>query len=233
MKTAAKKARTFTVSLENKKPRGSGHERRAEILSAAKSLLLAGQADSVSTRRIAEIVGVSQTAVYVYFKNKDAILQAVVDEAFSKLSAVLAAIDERHPDAISYLREAIPAYVRFGLQHPDEYRLAFLVTLGDARLDVGESRGRSRVGHAVFQAMQARVVDGIRLGQLRAVGPDPTGVAQVLWAALHGLVSVVLAFPSMPWLETDALIAVQTEMILEGLCAFDAREARTSPARRP
>ena len=77
--------KTFTVSLEHKKARGLGFERRDEILAAAKALFLKEGVERVSTRKLAQLVGLSQTGIYVYFKSKQAILAALIDTSFRKL----------------------------------------------------------------------------------------------------------------------------------------------------
>src|ERR1700724_2382243 len=119
--------KTFTVSLEHKKARGLGFERRNEILAAAKALFLKEGVESVSTRKLAQSVGLSQTGIYVYFKSKQAILVALIDASFRKLGAALSEIDGKSKGAFRYLELAIPVYIRWGLENPDEYRLAFML----------------------------------------------------------------------------------------------------------
>src|SRR5580704_16184788 len=119
--------KTFTVSLEHKKARGLGFERRDEILAAAKELFLQEGVESVSTRKLAQLVGLSQTGIYVYFKSKQAILAALIDAAFKNLGGALSAIEGQSTGAVQYLELAIPVYIQWGLANPDEYRLAFML----------------------------------------------------------------------------------------------------------
>ncbi len=46
-----------------RKPRGHGHERRSEILTAAKQLFISEGYETVTTRQLAERVGISQTGL--------------------------------------------------------------------------------------------------------------------------------------------------------------------------
>ena len=78
---------TQTTILRTRKPRGQGASRRAEILAAAKALFVADGVEHVTMRRIAAAVGVSATALYVYFPDKDAILRAIAAESFIALIA--------------------------------------------------------------------------------------------------------------------------------------------------
>jgi AcrR family transcriptional regulator len=86
---------TFAVSLENKKATGVGFERRDEILAAAKELFLREGVESVSTRKLTQRVGLSQTGIYVYFQGKQASLAALIDAALKNLGAALSEVDAR------------------------------------------------------------------------------------------------------------------------------------------
>ena len=140
--------RTFVVSLDNRKARGAGHERRDEILAAARELFIEQGIENVTTRQIAQRVGISQTAVYVYFKKKDEMLDALVDDAFGKLSRSLETLEHGHVAPIDYFSAAIPMYIRFGIENPDEYRLAFRIRDGRPRSAerAGTERWRSLFG---------------------------------------------------------------------------------------
>jgi AcrR family transcriptional regulator len=212
--------KTFTVSLEHKKARGLGFERRDEILAAAKALFLKEGVESVSTRKLAQLVGLSQTGIYVYFKSKQAILAALIDASFTKLGAALSEIDGKSKGAIRYLELAIPVYIRWGLENPDEYRLAFM--LRDRRTSVHPSSmadpsEKSFEGVRVFGELEKVIVAGFAAGELNAIDKDPRAIAQCVWAGLHGLVSLLIVFPIFDWVARDRLIAAHTRLLLDGL----------------
>jgi AcrR family transcriptional regulator len=217
--TGAKKpVRTYVISLENRKARGSGHERPEEILAAARELFLEHGVENVSTRQIAMRVGISQTALYVYFRNKEMMLDSLVEAAFRKLGITLARVEASYADPIDYLRAAIPEYIHFGLQNPDEYRIAFL--LRDARRKSSQlPEEKRRIGLEVFAAMEGRIAEGLASGALRSASGSAHGSAQALWAAIHGLVALLLAYPDFGWVPLDELITVHTDMLLDGLIA--------------
>ena len=66
-----------TVLPAGRKRRGEGHTRREEILQAAKELFLEQGYDSTTIRRIADRVGISAPALYLYFKDKEALMLAL------------------------------------------------------------------------------------------------------------------------------------------------------------
>jgi AcrR family transcriptional regulator len=214
--------KTFTVSLEHKKARGSGFERRDEILAAAKELFLKEGVESVSTRKLARLVGLSQTGIYVYFKSKQAILAALIDAAFRKLGTALSEIDGRSKGAIQYLELAIPIYIRFGLENPDEYRLAFMLRDPASSAhpnSMGDPSEKSVEGVRVFAEVEKQILAGVAAGELNSIEKDPRAIAQCVWASLHGLVSVLIVFPIFDWVAKDRLIAAHTRLLLDGLRA--------------
>ena len=218
-------ARTYTISLANRKARGSGHERLGEILAAARALFLEHGFENVSTRKIAERVGISQTALFSYYKTKDDILGRLIRDAFEELDRAIAEVDRTATDLRDWLRRGIAAYIAFGLSHPDEYRLAFMVIKAYRKpynLDQPEQTSEgTRVGVPIFLRLVETVDQAIKTGVIRADLGSPMLVAQALWASMHGLVAALIARPRphFPWEDVDALIEVQMKMLLDGMLA--------------
>lgn len=208
--------RTYVISLENRKARGSGHERREEILRAARELFLEHGVEGVSTRQIAARVGISQTALYVYFKSKEEMLDRLVDAALRKLGVALDAVNVSWADPVDFLRANLREYIRFGLSHPDEYRLVFM--LRDARRKADElfSKEHNPVGEALFNVLKSRIEQGVASGKLRCLKTGRSA-AQSVWAAMHGLVALRLAFPDFDWVPVDEQIEGHVDMLLYGI----------------
>ncbi len=213
---AGKPSRFYLVSLDNRKARGSGHERVGEILEAARELFLQHGVEGVSTRQIATRVGISQTALYVYFKTKGEMLDQLTEGAFVKLGEAMQDVSKRHSDPVDFLRAWIPEYVRFGLKHPDEYRLTFLLRDGRHPGLLPQAQ-RQTEGLTVFSDFRKRLAAAQASGALRSSNASPEALAQSLWAAMHGLVALLLAFSDFDWVELDELIRVHTDMLMEGL----------------
>jgi AcrR family transcriptional regulator len=228
-RTATKQAppRTYVISLENRKARGSGHERREEILRAARELFLEHGVEGVSTRQIAARVGISQTALYVYFKSKEEMLDRLVDAALRKLGVALDAVNVSWSDPVDFLRANLREYIRFGLSHPDEYRLVFM--LRDARkIDPALSKEHNPVGDALFNALKSRIEQGVASGKLRCLKTG-RAAAQSVWAAMHGLVALRLAFPDFDWVPVDEQIDGHVDIILHGIIGTGDRHAKPAP----
>lgn len=221
-KTAAPE-RTYTISLANRKARGSGHERLGEILAAARELFLEHGFENVSTRKIAQQVGISQTALFAYYKTKDDILGALIREAFRELDQAIADVDQTAKGAEDWLRRGIAGYIAFGLSHPDEYRLAFMVIKAYRKpynAEQTEEPGEgTRVGVPIFIRLVEKVGEAMQTGIVRSDLGSPMLVAQALWASMHGLVAALIARPRphFPWEDVDDLIRVQTDILFSGI----------------
>ena len=214
---------TYTVSLANRKARGFGHERLGEILSAARELFLEHGFENVSTRKIAERVGISQTALFTYYKTKDDILNKLIHDAFEELDHAIEEVDRIATDHRDWLRRRLAGYVAFGLSHPDEYRLAFMVLKAyrkpyNAELSEQSSEG-TRVAVPIFLRLVEKIEEAIEARVIRSDLGSPMVVAQALWVSVHGLVAALIARPrpDFPWEDVDVLIQVQTDMLLDGL----------------
>ncbi|HEV8648725.1 MAG TPA: TetR/AcrR family transcriptional regulator [Actinomycetes bacterium] len=175
--------------------RGEGERLRAEILDAATRLLFeTGDGSAVSIRAIAKAVGVTTPSIYLHFADKDELLWAVCEEQFRKLDETCEEAAAGSSDPLDSLRLRGHAYVRFGLDNAEAYRILFMGR-GDEMPEeaalhaVQESAAFSHLVEAVQRCMDA--------GAIRR--EDPFVVAFGLWALVHGVTSLLISLPSFPW----------------------------------
>ncbi|TDR89037.1 TetR/AcrR family transcriptional regulator [Enterovirga rhinocerotis] len=83
-------------------PADSG--KRRQILDGARQIFLAQGFDGASMGSIAKAAGVSKGTLYVYFKDKEALFEALTQSEKSGLAEVLFRLDESDPDVPSALR---------------------------------------------------------------------------------------------------------------------------------
>lgn len=178
--------------------------RREEILAAALKLFSEYGMQTVTTRQIAAAVGISQPSLYAFFPNKQALEAEVCTRAFEELTARitdgLEALKRGNTDICKLGR----IYVDFGLANPDAYRLAFMVEKPEmvSTVESGDDPVL-KAGLKAFNLLREAV--GLTVG----TGLPPQELelmAQSLWAALHGLVSLLLARPNFPWRKQNRLI---------------------------
>ncbi|HZP99390.1 MAG TPA: TetR/AcrR family transcriptional regulator [Reyranella sp.] len=188
----------------SRKRRGERHTRRDEILAAAKQLFLREGYEATTIRKIADRVGVSAPALYLYFADKEAILLALCDQTFGFLIEEMGRIDREGP--VDSLRACGRAYIRFGLEHPSEYWLTFISG------DTAKSTGAAAFARLVEQ-LKAIEAAGIRLRY-----PADTA-AELFWMGLHGLVSALINNREFPWTKREQLIDGMIDLATNGIVA--------------
>lgn len=198
----------------SRKRRGQGPERRGEILEAATRLFLAEGFPHATMRRIAAEVGVSATALYVYFPDKDAILQAIAEATFAELLEALEASQVPGTPALSRVRAGLDAYVAFGRARPDEYRLTFLTAMIQPSAP-GRPCGTIEAADRSFLLLAETIGEAMAEGSLRH--GDPVAAAEALWACIHGLTALLIDHPAKLQTAPDELIRLLLDAALEGM----------------
>jgi AcrR family transcriptional regulator len=155
------------------------------LLASASEILESEGPDGLSVRRIAAAAGVAPMGVYNHFESKFGIIEALYIQGFERLAAAMQDIAQI-PDPSEALLEGARRYRALALAHPMAYQLMFLRAVpGFEASDfaIGECTGAyEHLVNAVERAMRAGVI---------AEG-DPTETAQLIWAAIHGWVSLEL-----------------------------------------
>lgn len=199
-----------------RKARGSGHLRRAELLAAAQKIFTTSGYEGATIRKIAEEVGVSSTALYMYFQDKSQIMLEICVHALEELYIKLEAIsgDDRQP--IEKVRALLQVLLRFGFEQPTAYQLLYCV----ATKDVNERRNEviAPLTHSCFTRTLNAVEAAIAAGQMRQDMPA-RAMTEALIAACHGLVSIRLANPIAPWSEPEVQIKVLLDGLFDGFAA--------------
>lgn len=178
--------------------RGSGDQLREDIITATKKLLAeATSSQDVSIRAVADAVGVTSPSIYLHFTDKNDLLGAVVADTFRELDEQMLAEAASATSPLQRLRAFGLAYVRFAVSHPEHYRLAAMDPCPRPNIEVDEV-----LRSAAFEHFNATVVECIEAGLF--VADDPLPITFALWAAAHGVASLVIAKPYLPWGELDA-----------------------------
>ena len=103
---------------------------KSELIQKGLKILDKDGYDSFSLRKVAKACGVTQTAPYRHFKNKDELIAAIALEVSRKFDDVLQkAVDKFPDDPRKQLREMGCAYMEFFVRNPEYLRLMFLSNL--------------------------------------------------------------------------------------------------------
>lgn len=210
-----------TVPAKPRRKRLSPDERRAQIVAAARSLFAAEGIEHVSMRKIAKRVGITQAAIYQHFENKEAIFFVIIEGFFTDMLAALETAVAEEAEPLSRLRRAMRAYVEHGLSRPEEYRLVFmtpmsgLVRAGLAVPRTEEALHSPSKGSLAFDVLDRAVRDVVLAGRTRYCNTDL--LAEAIWAAGHGIVSLLITHDQFPWADRSAIVDFQLDLVFRGL----------------
>ena len=183
---------------------------RRSILDAAREAFVRDGYEGVSMRKLAERVGCSHGNLYLHFKDKEALFDCLVEESFERFGEGLRKVPEsaRRGDPVEFLRKMGRAYVEFGLANASAYEFMFILRLP------GE---RPRKPHVTYERMRALVQRCIHEKRFRRM--DVEAASQALWAAAHGITSLLIRRPTFPWADRDQLIGQVIDAAVDGLLA--------------
>jgi AcrR family transcriptional regulator len=201
--------------------RGSGDLLRDEILDAATDLLLEkGNEKGVSIRSVAQRVGVTPPSVYLHFAAKDELMNTVCARHLDRLGEVMRRATTDRTSPVEALRAQGRAYVRWAVDNPELYRIAVM----------GKGWPDNDVDRALKSCVSAHLSTSIQTLMTEGIYPqgDPAAVALELWAAAHGVASLLLSRPYLPWGDIEEFAdRVMTAACWGHITAADAASRRT------
>lgn len=158
------------------------------LLNTATNMLNSKGIESLSLRKIAENVGVSRTAAYHHFKNKNDLLCAIAADGFTLWQNEAEAIFNAKLTKEQQYKEFVYAYIAFATQHPNLYDLMFGRTIWK---DHGSNTTLRNAAYPSFN-FQVKMTK-----QWQALGLFPQSasslrLAQVIWGTLHGIAKLII-----------------------------------------
>ncbi len=162
---------------------------RESLLLAAHSIILDAGIDGLSLRKLAEQVGVSRTAPYHHFKDKNELLCAIAEDGFVQMGQITSAIflDSRLSKGDRY-RGYIHAYIDFAASNPEIYDLMFGRTIWQ------QNQVTSKLQDTAYNSFQSQLHQVKELQKDHILPPDENSLrfAQVSWGTLHGIARLVI-----------------------------------------
>lgn len=198
-------------------------ELRQQILDTARALFAREGYESVTMRKIAEAIEYSPTAIYLYFKDKEQLINELCHADFRTLAGEFQKIAEVR-DPIERLKKTGAAYVEFGLRYPNHYRLMFMTPHPPHTPEMQADKGNPEQDAYAF--LKVIVSQCIEAGMFRKEFSDVEAVSQMLWASVHGLISLRIAKGCEEWVEwvpIQRLTEMMIDMQLKGLLKEDKR----------
>jgi AcrR family transcriptional regulator len=181
-------------------------ETRSEILGAAREIFVRSGFEGFSMRTLARSVGCSLGAIYLYFTSKEELFDVLVEESFAHLYEALGILlKERGKDPVRQLKRGLRLYVEWGLKHPSEYQIAFVV------------RNPAKKPYRTHRAFDlARSLVKLCLSRSKAAQRELELRTQALWAAAHGITSLLTQRPTFPWVSKQRVIDQVIDSAVQG-----------------
>lgn len=156
------------------------------LLNAAIEQIKEVGVDKLSLRSIARQVGVSQTAPYRHFKDKNELLAEVAAQAFTEIYERSHSVIDTSASPILNIQASGMAYLQYAIENPEKYRLLFGSTIQNRR-----SYSRMvEAGEQSFQILIDQVERGIAAGDF--IPGCSLLLANTLWTQVHGAASLIL-----------------------------------------
>lgn len=174
-----------SVNIKDGGAKGTGPyhhgDLRAAVLAAGLRHLSEGDGSDLGLRALARDVGVSATALYRHFPDKEAVLDALADEGLRRLGELQSAAWREAGGGSAGFKATGVAYVRFAHDQPALFRLSFTRQMPE-RYRQTETDG-GEIAYSLLRAGVGEALPGIA---------DPDAAALHAWALVHGLAMLVL-----------------------------------------
>lgn len=143
---------------------------------------------------IAEAMGVTRTAIYYYFRNKEAILRELTTEVTGMAGKLASQVEDPHDDPIEALRQLVMQHAKLILSHPLQFRV---VERNEENLSPALRKSADASRRLVLSRFQTVIEAGITAGQFRVVDPKIAAFAIIgmcnwcaWWFSAEGRVSL-------------------------------------------
>ncbi len=194
---------------------------RQRLCELALKAFAEGGIDGISLRGLAAEAGCSRTTPYRYFKNKADILAAVRQSEFGRMADTMERAAGREGDPNKKLRALAVSYLEFAIERPVAYRVMYEVNQKDEQRYPELVKQIKRTQQPMISAVQ----EAIRSGSVHG---DAVNIGHVLWAGLHGLISLHLSNK----LHSGRDIEELAEVMVRSLGRAVATEPSIEPAAR-
>lgn len=206
-----------------------------KIIDKGREILVNEGLAALTMRRLADEIEYTPGALYAHFADKDALVRAICQTdylAFGQHFLTAQAV----ADPLARLRALARLYARFALEHPEQYKTLFVM---DAVSNIKEGLPeRDEPESDAYVALERAVADAMAEGHFKAFAGRSHLVAQSLWGAMHGVVSIEIRHHSegmdIPLEPIDTRVESICEIMLAGLDALSPSKApkAASPASR-
>ncbi len=156
------------------------------LIQAGAEILASEGVGGLTLRKAAQRAGVTHSAPYAHFADKQALVAAISTDGLRRLRERIEETSPASRDPLARLVNAAWETVRFGIEQPDHYR----VTFSNAIEQEHEYPAYVATAHGSFEALEGLIRECQEAG---VIAPGPADVAMVaMWSQVHGLTSLLI-----------------------------------------
>jgi AcrR family transcriptional regulator len=170
--------------------------------------------EAVTMRALAKRIEYSPTAIYLHFKDKEALLEEICNQDMAALDGYVQQEVEGLVD-FHRLYGTARAFVRFALEHQPQYRLLFMTPKPPHAPSA--MTGAENEAYTALKAGWSELIDA---GALRSELNDADVLAQVFFLGLHGIVAGTIAMGSCPipeWRDPQTQATTFVDCLIKGI----------------
>jgi AcrR family transcriptional regulator len=197
---------------------------RTKILEATSRLMVEEGPESVSVRRIAEEIEYSPATIYLYFKDKAELIDAICEELFGQMAEDLATAGSDETDPLKRLRVGLLRYIEFGMSHPNHYLAVFGAPHRPPEIPgTHKTEEAHRLGMEAFEILR-QVLRGC-ISQKIIPDCDVETTSHAAWMCLHGITTLMITtyggdcpvYPDMTSAQRDHIKESAVDLLIAGL----------------
>lgn len=159
---------------------------REVLISSALEILKEGTLQDLSLRALARKAGVSQTAPYRHFEDKEALIVVLIQEGSAILQENMALASQKVDDPVEQLINLGVAYYDFSQEYSAHFRLMFGGSLENTEkhehIFENEQKGYDVLENVIISCMKLP----------NAPDLPPNLIRLTCWSLVHGLASLIL-----------------------------------------
>lgn len=197
-------------------------EIRKSILDAAKEIIEREGVQGLSIRKVTNAIEYSPAIVYHYFKDKNEIVETLVEEGYRKILNSIATVERNDAEPEQELREVFTKYIKAALDSPEEYK-AFMLNSDASVLKKTAllERGISERSQSI-RLLCDNLHRGIETGRFAEC--DIELAAQIIWTSAFGLTIKLILEENVDEMQVDRLIEQHFKILFNGIMTRKEKE---------
>jgi len=198
---------------------------KEEFIKIAFEFIAKEDVQKLTLKVLSDATGTSRSAIYKHFKNKDALIETIIERGFDLFDIETTPyLKERSKPLVDRFYLTGKLYISFAMQNPNLYRLLFGKKYAHIREELLSIKDEDCSG---FAALQKTVEEGQKQGILKK--EESYKQAIIIWATMHGFASLIIdGFMDVEEIQEE-LYTTLFETLLLGMVANKVKIISTIP----